>query len=64
MFDGEFEIEAAAPRLAANDIHDEEPADRDDDACRLEDAVDIDVITAMLERLAKEGPRLSRSLQP
>ncbi|MBR0857348.1 hypothetical protein [Bradyrhizobium liaoningense] len=56
IFDGKFEIEAA-PQLAAkeagNDI-DEEAAPHD------EDAVDIDVITTMLERLAKEGPRLKQ----
>ncbi|PSO31343.1 hypothetical protein [Bradyrhizobium sp. MOS002] len=56
IFDGKFEIEAAAPRLAAND---EEVADRDDDA-GPEDAIDIDVITTMLERLAKDGPRLAQ----
>jgi hypothetical protein len=54
IFNGEFEIEAAAPRLAAND---EEPADRDE-GVQIEDGVDVDVITAMLERLAQEGPRL------
>ena len=57
-FDGEFEIEAPAPQLAADDVHDEAPADRDDTAHDADD-VDIDVITAMLERLAKEGPRLT-----
>ncbi|MET4369492.1 hypothetical protein ABIA99_002177 [Bradyrhizobium sp. LB12.1] len=57
MFNGEFEIEAATPRLAANDVTDEEPAVRDD-GVQIEDAVDVDVITAMLERLAQEGPRL------
>ncbi|WP_375309396.1 hypothetical protein WHZ77_19335 [Bradyrhizobium sp. A5] len=51
VFEGEFEIETPAPRLAVND---EEPAHRDDAA------VDIDIITAMLERLAQEGPRLSQ----
>ncbi|MCK1741844.1 hypothetical protein IVA80_13415 [Bradyrhizobium sp. 139] len=60
MFDREFEIEASAPQLAANDINDEESADRDD-SVQIEDAVDVDVITAMLERLAKEGPRLAQS---
>ena len=59
IFDGEFEIEASAPQLVADDSHDEAPADRDEDA-RDEDAVDIDIITAMLERLAKEGPRLTQ----
>jgi hypothetical protein len=59
MFNGEFEIEASAPRLAANDINDKGSADRDDDV-QIEDAVDVDVITAMLERLAQEGPRLAK----
>ena len=48
---------AAAPQLGANEIgkdRDSAPADHDGDA------VDIDVITTMLEQLAKEGPRLSR----
>ncbi|MHC2692887.1 hypothetical protein ACVME9_005378 [Bradyrhizobium liaoningense] len=48
---------AAAPQLAANAIgenRDDAPAGHD------ADAVDIDVITTMLEQLAKEGPRLSR----
>lgn len=48
---------AAAPQLGANEIgkdRDSAPADHD------ADAVDIDVITTMLEQLAKEGPRLSR----
>ncbi|UPK39728.1 hypothetical protein IVB18_22380 [Bradyrhizobium sp. 186] len=58
-FDGEFEVEASAPQLAANDTHDEEPADHVENS-HDEDAVDIDVITTMLERLAKEGPRLTR----
>ncbi|WP_431202848.1 hypothetical protein ACQ86E_28735 [Bradyrhizobium betae] len=69
VFTGEFEIETPAPQLAANDVHDEEPADRDDDArhdvanhdvANHDVAVDIDIITAMLERLAQEGPRLSQ----
>lgn len=59
IFNGEFQIEAA-PRLAANDVNDEEPADRDEDA-GVEDAIDVDVITTMLERLAKDGPRLTES---
>ncbi|WP_409189055.1 hypothetical protein [Bradyrhizobium sp. RDM4] len=59
IFDEGFEIEAAAPDLAADDSHDEAPTARDENA-RDEDAVDIDVITAMLERLAKEGPRLTQ----
>lgn len=63
-FDGEFEIEPPAPRLAADDIHDEEPAEHDTDAQEehvREEAtgIDIDIITAMLERLASEGPRLT-----
>ncbi|MDA9531545.1 hypothetical protein [Bradyrhizobium sp. CCBAU 25338] len=48
---------AAAPQLAANEIgenRDSAPQGHDTDA------VDIDVITTMLEQLAKEGPRLSR----
>jgi hypothetical protein len=61
FFDGEFEIEARSPQLAADD---EEPADRGVDTheedAREENAVDIDIITAMLERLASEGPRLSQ----
>ncbi|MET4038760.1 hypothetical protein [Bradyrhizobium sp. RT6a] len=58
IFKGEFQIEAA-PRLAANDVNDEEAADRDKDA-GVEDVIDIDVITTMLERLAKDGPRLTQ----
>lgn len=63
-FDGGFEIEPPAPKLAANDIHQEEPAEHDADAPEehvREEApgVDIDIITAMLERLASEGPRLT-----
>ncbi len=56
-FEGEFEIVAASPKLAAHESgedRDEAPAARD------AEAVDIDVITTMLEQLAKEGPRLSR----
>lgn len=65
LFNGAFEIEASAPRLAVNGINDEEPADRDEhlqlkEDLQLEDAVDVDVITAMLERLAQEGPRLKQ----
>jgi hypothetical protein len=59
IFNGEFEIETSAPQLAANDASDEAPADREADEDK-EDAVDIDVITAMLERLAQEGPRLKQ----
>ncbi|MBW7968234.1 hypothetical protein HYH08_02245 [Bradyrhizobium sp. BR 10289] len=70
IFNGEFEIETSAPRLAANDAHDEEfvedasaghdEDDREKDV-ESEDAVDIDVVTAMLEKLAQQGPRLSQS---
>lgn len=59
IFNGTFEIEASARRLAVNGSKDEEPADRDEDV-QLEDADDVDVITAMLERLAQEGPRLKQ----
>lgn len=64
-FDGEFEIEAPAPQLAAYDVHHEEAAEHDavvhEDHAREEaPAVDIDIITAMLERLATEGPRLTQ----
>ncbi|OPY96233.1 hypothetical protein A5906_02900 [Bradyrhizobium sacchari] len=52
VFDREFEIATRAPRLAAN-----EAAEQHDD--RNRDAVDIDIITTMLERLLNEGPRLS-----
>ena len=58
-FDGEFEIEAPAPQLAANDTNNEAPAERDEDA-RNDDAVDINIITTMLERLLNEGPRLTQ----
>jgi hypothetical protein len=61
--DGEFEIEPPAPQLVAHDIHHEEPAEHDADAQEEPageeaTAADIDIITAMLERLATEGPRL------
>lgn len=64
-FNREFEINASAPRLAANGVHDQQPADRNEDAredepIHMDDIVDVDVITAMLERLAKDGPRLSQ----
>lgn len=52
-----FETVAAAPQLAAKGSgadRDHAPAHRD------ADAVDIDLITTMLEQLLKEGPRLSR----
>ncbi|AWM07153.1 hypothetical protein [Bradyrhizobium symbiodeficiens] len=61
IFDGAFEIEAA-PRLAARKTGAEKPVARDEDHrdenVQIEDAVDVDVITAMLERLATQGPRL------
>ena len=63
-FDGEFEIEPTAPQLAADDIHHDEPAEHDagaqEEPARDESAADIDIITAMLERLASEGPRLTQ----
>jgi hypothetical protein len=63
FFDGGVEIEPPAPQLAADDIYHEEPAEHDADAqeehARDENGVDIDIITAMLERLATEGPRLT-----
>ncbi|WP_454648355.1 hypothetical protein [Bradyrhizobium liaoningense] len=52
-----IETVAPAPQLTAAEIgedHDDAPAGRD------AEAVDVDVITTMLEQLAKEGPRLSR----
>jgi hypothetical protein len=66
----DFGFEDPAPQLAATDIDlaefeiddDEEaaaPAHRDEEVASAE-SVDIDVITAMLERLAQEGPRLSQ----
>ncbi|WP_375160030.1 hypothetical protein [Bradyrhizobium sp. RDT46] len=62
IFRGAFAIEPAPPRLAAKATDDKKPvaddeANRNDDV-KSEDAVDVDVITAMLERLAKQGPRL------
>lgn len=61
FFNGTFEIEAA-PRLAAETTDTDKPVARDEDHrnedMRIEDNVDVDVITAMLERLAKQGPRL------
>ncbi|TFV37723.1 hypothetical protein E4K66_19585 [Bradyrhizobium frederickii] len=61
IFHGAFAIEAA-PRLAAKKTEDKKPAARDEvdrnEDVQTEDAVDVDVITAMLERLAKQGPRL------
>lgn len=56
-FEREFEIGAASPKLAAN----ERGENRNEaPTARGAEAVDIDVITTMLEQLAKEGPRLSR----
>jgi hypothetical protein len=63
-FDGEFEIEPPAPQLAADDLHQHKPAEHDadaqDDHARDENGVEIDIITAMLERLVSEGPRLTQ----
>ena len=76
-FHGEFEIEAAAP-LAAHG-HDAETADLDvsahqehvhdadahEDHAHDHNVVDVDLITAMLERLASQGPRLTQpSFEP
>ncbi|QAU47460.1 hypothetical protein [Bradyrhizobium guangzhouense] len=68
-YDDEFEIEASASPLAADRIHEEEPvphaAGAHEDHPREDNAVDIDIITAMLERMASEGPRLTQpSLDP
>ena len=60
IFSGAFEIEAAAPRLAANEADDTGDDENEAPATRDEDAVDINIITTMLERLAQEGPRLSQ----
>ncbi len=67
IFDGTFEIEAA-PRLIAPETEESQQIDADrpvaredhdhDEEMQVEDSVDVDVITAMLERLAKQGPRL------
>lgn len=63
LIDGEFEIEAPAPLLAADDVKHEEPVEHDasahEEQARDDNAVDIDIITAMLERMASEGPRLT-----
>ncbi|TFV75193.1 hypothetical protein E4K64_15875 [Bradyrhizobium frederickii] len=62
IFNGTFAIESSPPRLAAKETDDKKPAGRDEidrkEDVQTEDAVDVDVITAMLERLAKQGPRL------
>jgi hypothetical protein len=55
IFDGELKIAAAAPRLSASDVDEDARIEAD-----IEDDVDIDVITAMLERLAQQGPRLAQ----
>lgn len=78
MFEGAFEIVAAAPEVAGHEsakdraIKDRanksraikgraDAGDRSDArANRDADAVDVDVITTMLEQLAMEGPRLTR----
>ncbi|MGL9618085.1 hypothetical protein QRQ56_08800 [Bradyrhizobium sp. U531] len=67
IFDGTFEIEAA-PRLVAPETEESQEIDADkpvareehdhDEEMQVEDSVDVDVITAMLERLAKQGPQL------
>ncbi|WP_407189903.1 hypothetical protein [Bradyrhizobium centrosematis] len=62
IFNRAFEIEASPPRVAAKETDDEKPValgeDHRNEDVRTEDTVDVDVITAMLERLAKQGPRL------
>ena len=69
MFEGAFEIVPAATKLAPRESAEgrAEAKDRADGKDRAEapadrdaDPVDVDVITTMLEQLAKEGPRLSR----
>ena len=63
IFNGAFEIEAA-PRLAAQETEEaqepQEPQEKDhrNGDVQIEDTVDVDVITAMLERLARQGPQL------
>ncbi|MBR0776140.1 hypothetical protein JQ625_14980 [Bradyrhizobium diazoefficiens] len=54
-FYGEFEIETSAPEVAANDGHDDAGVE-----IAEADEVDVDVITAMLERLAQQGPQLTQ----
>jgi hypothetical protein len=63
----EIAIDAPAPHPAVAhvdvDLHDDDDAvapARGDDEAASDDAVDIDAITAMLERLAQEGPRLTQ----
>ncbi|WP_198964357.1 hypothetical protein [Bradyrhizobium sp. Y36] len=63
IFNGAFEIEAAPPRLAAKETDADKPVaaredDHRDEDLQIDDNVDVDVITAMLERLAKQGPQL------
>ncbi|MDA9466261.1 hypothetical protein [Bradyrhizobium sp. CCBAU 53415] len=57
MVDKKIETVPSAPELAANEIGEDR---HDAPSAREADAVDVDVITTMLEQLAKEGPRLSR----
>lgn len=64
-YDGEFEIEPPAPPLAAADVHHKKPAEhaadvQEEDVREAATGVDIDIITAMLERMASEGPRLTQ----
>jgi hypothetical protein len=63
IFNGEFEI-AASPRIAAKEIDDDKAVARDEERrsedAHAADAIDVDVITTMLEQLLNEGPRLSR----
>ena len=60
-----FNFDAADPACdkiingGANDTDDEEPAVRNE-AARNDDALNIDIITTMLERLMNEGPRLTQ----
>ena len=52
----DFRFIVASPQLVAKESGEEHEAPTGRD----QDAVDVDVVTTMLERLAKEGPRLSR----
>ena len=62
IFNGEFEIAASQPRTPAKETDDEKPVTPDEDRrgedVPVADVIDVDVITVMLERLAKQGPRL------
>lgn len=69
MFEGAFEIVAAAAELAGHENAKDQAtkdraikrrADAGDRPDAPADAVDVDVITTMLEQLAMEGPRLTR----